>query len=235
MSVPISARLLCCADMVPHKARVADIGTDHGYLGIHLLTEGTASYVAACDLREGPLQSARRNAARHQIGEEMAFFLSDGLAKVDPDSVDTIVCAGMGGDLIAQILSAAPWLQDERYTLILQPQSSIQDLRAWLGSHGFYEERAELVKDGGFIYCVLRLRWGSGMELTPGQQFASPTLLASQNPLLKEYIPRLRDSLLRIIEGLSRAEAGQDPRRLKYLRTAVAELTEMEENYVNRL
>ncbi len=233
MSVPISLRLRCCADMIPADARVADIGTDHGYLGIHLLTQGLVRYVAACDLREGPLQSAQHNAAQYHTEEHMEFFLSDGLQKVEPDSVDTIVCAGMGGDLIIQILSAAPWLQNDRYTLILQPQTGIQDLRAWLGSHGFYEERAELVQDSGFIYCVLRLRWGRGMQLTPGQQFVSPTLLASRNPLLPEYMTRLRQSLMRIIEGLSRAQAGQDPDRLQYFQTAIAELKEMEENYVN--
>ena len=63
MPVPISRRLLCCAAMVPFGARVADIGADHGYLGIHLLEQGVVSYVAACDLRPGPLDSARRNAA----------------------------------------------------------------------------------------------------------------------------------------------------------------------------
>lgn len=234
MSVPISRRLKCCADMVPHNARVADIGTDHGYLGIHLLTQGLVQYVAACDLREGPLQSARRNAARYHTEEHMEFFLSDGLQEVKPDSVDTIVCAGMGGDLIIQILSNAPWLCSDRYTLILQPQTGIQDLRTWLGAHGFYEERAELVRDGGFIYCVCRLRFGHGMNLTPGQQFVSPVLLASENPLLGEYISRLRQSLERIAAGLSRAEAGADPERLSYFRTAVEELKEMEEHYVNR-
>lgn len=234
MSVPISRRLKCCADMVPLNARVADIGADHGYLGIHLLSLGLVEYVAACDLREGPLQSARRNAARYHTQEQMEFFLSDGLQKVEPGSVDTVVCAGMGGDLIIQILSAAPWLQDERYTLILQPQTGIQDLRAWLGSHGFYEDRAELVRDGGFIYCVLRLRWGRGMELTPGQQFVSPALLQSESPLLPEYMTRLQQSLEKIAEGLSRAQAGQDPQRLQYFQTAIAELKETEENYVNR-
>ena len=234
MSVPISQRLKCCADMVPINARMADIGTDHGYLGIHLLTQGLVRYVAACDLREAPLQSARRNAARYHTEEHMEFFLSDGLREVDPDSIDTVVCAGMGGDLIIQILSQAPWLCSERYTLILQPQTSIQDLRAWLGAHGFYEERSELVQDGGFIYCICRVRWGQGMRLTPGQQFVSPALLASGNSLLREYTLRLRQSLERITAGLSRAEAGADPERLQYYRAAMAELKEMEEYYVDR-
>ena len=60
MKLPISKRLLCCASMVPPDARVADIGTDHGYLGIHLLQAGISPHVIACDLRKGPLENARR-------------------------------------------------------------------------------------------------------------------------------------------------------------------------------
>ncbi len=233
MSVPISKRLLCCANLIPLHARVADIGTDHGYLGIHLLSQGLADYVAACDLRAGPLDSARRNAARYQTEGKMDFILCDGLSKVDPRRIDTIVCAGMGGDLIIQILSQAPWLRSEQYTLILQPQTGIQDLRAWLSEQGFYEEAVDLVQDAGFLYCVCRLRWGKPMVLSPGQQFVSPVLLASRHPLLKQYIPRLRQSLEGIAEGLSRARAGADPKRLAYFHQAIAELKEMEKDYVN--
>ena len=63
MNLPISARLLACAGFVSPGDRVADIGCDHGYLGIYLLQKGIASGVIASDLRPGPLQSAVRNAA----------------------------------------------------------------------------------------------------------------------------------------------------------------------------
>ena len=62
MKLPISQRLLLCTALVPPGARVADVGCDHGYLGIHLLKTGTAKHVIATDLREKPLEKARENA-----------------------------------------------------------------------------------------------------------------------------------------------------------------------------
>ena len=235
MGVPISRRLLCCAAMVPRGARVADIGADHGYLGIHLLEQGVAREVAACDLRPGPLDSARRNAAQYGFSDRMAFFLSDGLQNVPPEAYDTVVCAGMGGDLIVKILSEAPWLRDPRYTLILQPQIDIDKLRLWLGENGFSEDKADLSEDAGFIYCALRARYtGAPCALSPGQRFVSPALLTSGSSLLGEYIRRTLRTLGRIADGLGKADANPEPDRLDYYRAAIRELEEMEKCYVNR-
>lgn len=231
MSVPLSPRLQCCASLIHPNARIADVGADHCYLGIYLLLNGQAQYVAACDLRNGPLENARRNAIRSNIYDKIDFFLSDGLQAIDPYSIDTIVCAGMGGDLITKILSEAPWLQSAEYTLILQPQTGIPDLRVWLSEHGFYEEKADLVRDNGFLYCVMRVRYGKTSDLTPGQQFISSAILSSGSPLLHEYFMLLKTKINKIICGLIQASAGADPQRLKYYQTALHELEIMEAQY----
>ena len=146
MKLPISKRLLCCAAQVPRGAQIADIGCDHGYLSIHLLRTGQIAFAHACDLREKPLQRAMENAQRFGVAEKMRFSCADGLQAVDPEQIDTVVCAGMGGDLIAQILRDAPWLKDGRFRLILQPQSSGQDLRRTLSEEGFGIEKEKLVE-----------------------------------------------------------------------------------------
>lgn len=235
MSVPISRRLLCCAAMVPRGARVADVGADHGYLGVWLLRQNAAARVCACDLRPGPLDSARRSAAIYGCEDRMDFFLSDGLRNVPKDGIDAVVCAGMGGDLIVKILSEAPWLRDPRYTLVLQPQIDIDKLRLWLAENGFAEDRADLAEDAGFLYCALRARYtGEPYALSPGRRFVSPALLESGSPLLGPYIVRTKATLDRIAEGLSKAGAHPEPERLETLQTAIRELEEMERNYVNR-
>ena len=158
MKIPISQRLLCCASLVKKGAKVADIGCDHGYLGIWLLKEQIAQSVAACDLRPQPLEKAKENAAIYGTADNMTFAVADGLDAVAPGSVDTIVCAGMGGDCIAHILDCAPWVRDPTYTLILQPQTSGNDLRRYLGETSFSIEKEVLVQDSGFLYFTARQR-----------------------------------------------------------------------------
>ena len=232
MKIPISKRLLCCAGFVEPGARVADIGTDHGYLGIYLLKNGIARQVTACDLRPLPLRNAQENAERFGVGAQMEFLLSDGLERVAPDRIDTVVCAGMGGDLIVEILSACPWLRGRNYTLILQPQSAGQELRRWLGEHGFAIACEQLVQDGKFLYTVLRAHPGAGTPLSPGAQYVSPWLRQSGSPLLGAYMQRIETALRRSVEGLMGAEH-QRPERLAYYRSALEEVEEMRKNHEN--
>ena len=228
--LPVSARLDCCAGLVPQGARASDIGADHGYLGISLLLSGRAGFVHASELREQPLRRAMENALRFGVADRMRFSRADGLDAVDPDEVDTIVCAGMGGDLIAQILDRCRWVRDPRYTLILQPQSSGNDLRRKLARMGFAIEQERLVRDGGFLYQAMAARFGSAAPVTPGQEYVSAALLRSGDPLLPDYFDRLIPSLERTVEGLRR---GSEPERLHYYETALRELREMRELYDN--
>lgn len=226
MKLPISKRLLCCASMLTKGARVADVGTDHGYLPIYLLQNGLAETVYASDLREKPLQKARENAKLFGV-TDIHFLQSDGLAQYDGSEMDTVICAGMGGDLICQILDAAPWLRAERYTLILQPQSGGQDVRRYLMEHGFGIEQEVLTEDAGFLYSVLRARYGVAMMLTPGQQFL-PVHLIQDSPYLKKQYKRLLSSLKQTVSGMERSRTPVDEEKKRYYQTALCQLTELE-------
>lgn len=230
MKLPISNRLLCCASMLTPGCRVADIGTDHGYLPIDLLQKQIASFVVAADLREQPLAKARYNAHRYGVADKIRFTLSDGLEAIVPDEVDTIVCAGMGGDCIVHILQAAAWLRDARYTLVLQPQSAGQALRKFLTESGFAIEKETLAKDGGFYYTVLRARFGEATPLTPGQQYVSPQLLQSGSEYLPAYLARIESALRTTVEGLKSSEKAA-PERVAYYTQALQEVEEMRHDY----
>ena len=180
--LPVSARLDCCAGLVPQGARAADIGADHGYLGISLLLSGRAGFVHASELREQPLRRAMENALRFGVADRV---------------------------------------RDPRYTLILQPQSSGNDLRRKLARMGFTIEQERLVRDGGFLYQAMAARFGSAAPVTPGQEYVSAALLRSGDPLLPDYFDRLIPSLERTVEGLRR---GSEPERLHYYETALREL-----------
>ena len=227
MKLPISKRLLQCAQLVPACDTVADVGTDHGYLAIHLLKTGVCRHVIAADLREKPLSTARANAALFGVADRMTFVQSDGLHNIDPDSFRTLVCAGMGGDLITHILSDAPWLKRPDYTLVLQAQSAGADLRRWLGEQGFSIDRECLVRDGGFLYGVMLVRWGQGRSLSPGEQYVSPALRAEGDPLYNDYLARIRRALELTVSGISRSADPADRARAAYYSKALAEIRQL--------
>lgn len=224
MRSPLRPRLQACASLLPPCRTVADVGTDHGYLPVWLLKNGVCGRAIASDLRAGPLETARRNALRFGTAEQTDFLCCDGLAAFAPGSFDALICAGMGGDCIAGILAAADWLRDPRYTLILQPQSSGNDLRRWLGAQGFSIERELLVRDGRFLYAALRARFGGGRPLRPGEQFVSPALLRENDPLLPDYLARLLRSLRATVAAIRRGVTEDDRRKYAYYSAALEEL-----------
>ena len=137
MKIPLSDRLLSCCQFVKPGDRVADVGCDHGYLGIYLLKNNIASHVIASDINEGPLNAAVFNSEKFGVRDRIQFFLSDGVRNI-PREFDTLVCAGMGGDTMISILEAAPWLKIDQYRLILQSQRTRPERRRYLSENGWF-------------------------------------------------------------------------------------------------
>ena len=165
--IELTPRLRTAADLVPAGARLADIGTDHAYLPAALLLEGKIPYAIAADLRHGPLLRAKETAAEYGCRDKMAFRLCDGLKGIRPEETDAIVIAGMGGETIAQILAAAPWVRERNVPLVLQPMSSLPDLREWLQKHGYEIAEERLAREEDAIYVVMSVRAGEMPPLTP--------------------------------------------------------------------
>ena len=204
MKIPLSNRLLACAGFVSTGDRVADIGCDHGYLGIHLLKENIASFVIASDVNEGPLQSAVRNAIKFAVKGKMAFYLSNGVRNI-PRDFDCMVCAGMGGDTMISILEAAPWLKDKQYRLILQCQSKRPELRKYLYEHGFSILRETLAQDGKFIYPVMEVIYAPAEPPSPAGYYITTALLSSGSALLPMFLERVTGGVEATVKGLARS------------------------------
>ena len=195
MKLPLSDRLLVCAGFVARGDRVADIGCDHGYLGIYLLKNGIASSVIASDVREGPLQSAIRNAHKYGVSENMSFHLSDGVSDI-PRDFDTLVCAGMGGDTMVHILESAPWLRSEQYRLILQCQSKTPLLRRYLSENGWRIYEESVLRDGKFLYTVMEAGFRPEYpKLTVGEWYFPPALLENPSRDVHDYYKWVTDGL----------------------------------------
>ena len=220
MKLPISDRLLACAGFVAPGARVADIGCDHGYLSIHLLTNGIATSCIASDVNEGPLASAMRNAKRFGVAHKIEFYLSDGVQNI-PRDFDTMVCAGMGADTMIHILESVPWLRDETYRLVLQCQSKTPMLRRYLSENGWRITREAVLRDGRFLYTIMEVCFEpASPRLTPGQCWFSPALLENPSRDLPAYYNW-------VVEGLRIATAHQDDAEKKQV---LAELEQLASN-----
>lgn len=195
MKLPLSGRLAACCAFVRPGERIADVGCDHGYLSIHLLQTGIAGHVYAADVREAPLNSARRNAKAYGVSDRIDFFLCDGVQNL-PRDFDVLVCAGMGADTIVSILQAAPWLQSSRFRLILQCQSKTPLLRKYLSDTGWEIAAETALQDGRFLYTVIQALWNPAAQaLTPGQQYISPALARCQTTEALEYRRRVLSGL----------------------------------------
>ena len=148
--------------MVRYGSRVADIGTDHAYLPTTLILSGKIPSAVAADLRKGPLENALETVRSNHIEDRVQLRLSDGLKCVSPDDADDIVIAGIGGILISEILTAAEWVKNEKYKLILQPQSHDEDVRRYLFVNGFnITDETVCFEDGKIYICIGAVYTGS--------------------------------------------------------------------------
>ena len=200
MEISLSPRLLLCSTFVKPGDRVADVGCDHGYLGIHLLKKNIASFVFASDINPGPLSSAVRNAEKYEVADQMSFHLSAGVKDV-PRDFDTMICAGMGADTMVSILEDAPWLRSNKYRFILQCQSKAPLLRSYLWANGWDIRQEKAVKDGRFIYTVMEVVRREFTPTTPGEAYFSPALLNDKSEEAKQYLRRTVRMLRLSVEG----------------------------------
>ena len=199
----LGPRLRAIGELVPAECRrLADIGTDHGYLPVSLLLEGRLDGAVAADIGGAPLDHARRTARQYGVEDQIDFRLGDGLSVLTPGEADVIVIAGMGGDAVTGILAAAPWSRDGPL-LLLQSMSRTDVLRRWLPENGYAVQRERLVQDKGVLYPILAVRGG---EMPPaGEVQAQGGFLLEEDPLWGLYLTDRLLRLRRAAAGLARA------------------------------
>ena len=199
----LQPRLRTIADLVPAGSRLADVGTDHGYIPVALLLENAITQAIASDIGAEPLAHARRTALAYDVDSDaIDFRLCDGLKGIGQEETDGVVIAGMGGDNIVSILEAAPWTKDG-CLLLLQPMSKAEVLRAWLPDHGYAVVAERLVADKGVIYPILTVRGGMMRSATQSQTWGG--FLLREDPLWGRYLDDRLLRLRRVAAGLAKA------------------------------
>lgn len=151
----LDGRLAVCADFVRDGAKLADIGTDHAYLPVWLAKNGRIPSAIAADVRPSPLERGAENIRKYCAQDRVSTRLSNGLLEIAPDEADDIVIAGMGAELIADIIGNAPWLKSKDKHLILQPMTKANVLRKYLSENGFAISEEKACAHGGKLYSVM--------------------------------------------------------------------------------
>lgn len=228
VSAFLSERMLRTAAMVSHGNRTADVGCDHAYTSIYLVTHGIAPYVVAMDVNAGPLARARENVERFGCEEEIELRLSDGLAALAPGEVDTVLIAGMGGPLMERILSACPDIVEGIKELVLQPQSEIEEVRRFLHGRGFRIMAEDMLFEEGKYYVILRAEPGSEETWSKEEYLFGKCLLASGSPVLLDFLKKEQEKTKVLYGELSCTDTAKANARtreltcyLKQLQTAI--------------
>lgn len=187
----LTPRLKLAADFcLPCKA-VIDVGCDHAYLCLYLVEQG-AERASASDIRPGPLEAAKAHIAACGRSDRVRAVLCPGLEAFGPEDADTVSICGMGGEMIASILEAAPWTAKGDHKLVLQPMTNGHRLRKWLSDNGYTIQREQLAREGHRLYVVLQAR-GGGKDACGAENGYLFTEKLLTDPLLPEYAGKLRE------------------------------------------
>ena len=186
----LTPRLRCAANMAREGAFVADVGTDHAYLPIALCLEGRIRGGVASDINDGPVERAEKNIYGYGLGEKLSVIKTDGLCGIETYAPDDVFILGMGGELIARILSDAPWTKNEKINLCLQPMTHAEILREFLTKNGYTVIDEQIVEEGERIYQLMLVTYTGKYE-----EFTEAELL-----LGRINIQKSTDALIRLAQ-----------------------------------
>ena len=214
----LSKRMKLAADMITKGSRVADIGCDHGYVSIYLYKRGIAPVCIASDINRGPLEAARKNIELFDaVGVELR--LSNGLEKYKSGEVQSILITGMGGSLIARILSNKAEIVQSADELVLEPQSEYESVRKIVIELGFNIVDEEMIVECGKYYPVIKaVRSENTKKMQKYELLYGPCLIKKKNLVLKEYLERERNRIKDIINELSEHMADKAQKRCNELK-----------------
>lgn len=205
----IPKRMLAIANLVDNSKVLADVGCDHAYISINLLENGKVERIIASDLREGPLNIAKDNIKLEGFEERIETRLCAGLCGYEAGEVDTILISGMGGRLVKEILSESIDVVRRADTLILEPQSDLRVVRAYLKDIGFEIIDEDMLSEGGKYYQIMKaVKSKERMEVCEdigamAENEFGPILIKKKHPVLLEFLKKRKNHYERLLQNKS--------------------------------
>lgn len=222
--VELSERLKAVAGLVTEGASVADIGTDHGYIPIWLAETGRCTRIIASDVNRGPADRAAEHIRACGLADRIEVRCADGLKGLCPGEAETVILAGMGGPLMIRILEESPEIVEKVREFILQPQSEIGKVRAYLNRRGFRVIAEELVEEAGKYYPMMKAVHGEESAYLPEELLYGRILLAKRHRTLYRYLLRERRIQGELLDRLTEQSGERVEKRRAQVEETLVEL-----------
>lgn len=207
----LDPRLRALYSLVREGARCADIGCDHGLLISSLAVSGRIRFGYACDVNQKPLEKAAFSLRVYGVEDRVKLLLGDGLSRLRAGECDDIVIAGMGGDLIWDIIRAPAWTRDPSLRFLLQPMTHPERLRQKLYENGFALLREQAVHSGRFVYSVMQAAYTGEPRRIDLALLWGGLLWQSPFPEAAAYFARLSRTLGHLCAGLEKQNSPELP------------------------
>ncbi|NUT87624.1 tRNA (adenine-N(1))-methyltransferase [Pseudomonas corrugata] len=202
----LSMRLERVAAQVPVGARLADIGSDHGYLPVALMRRGVIAAAVAGEVAVTPFHAAERTVRENGLEPWITVRLADGLAAIEPeDGITAVSFCGMGGETIRDILERDRSRLSGQERLILQPNGGEQPLRLWLMENGYRILDEEVLRENRFDYEIIVAERTGPVMYSAEELYFGPLLMEARTPtFLGKWQRRLRQKH-KTLQGFARA------------------------------
>ena len=188
----ITKRLSKIISVLPKCKVLADVGCDHGYVGLAALQNDVCERVIFVDVSAHSLQKARRNCSEG-LKSRAEFVCQDGLGNLEADCA---VIAGMGGLEIISVLESAQTLP---LLLVLQPMRNQRDVRIWL-TRGYEILSDQTFFDGKFYDLIVAKQKVGGCILTSEELTFGKTNLQNPSPDFVAFLEREQAKYQQILQ-----------------------------------
>jgi len=176
-------RLERVAAHVPAGARLADIGSDHGFLPVALMLRGVIASAVAGEVALTPLRSAEHLVRENDLEQRINVRLANGLAAIEPgDGITAISICGMGGETIRDILDSGKARLTGLERLILQPNGGEQPLRQWLMENDYRILCEEVLRENRFDYEIIVAERAGAVMYTAKELYFGPLQMQARSP-----------------------------------------------------
>lgn len=225
-NIELSNRLKTISNLINNVKSIVDVGTDHGYIPIYLVGNSILDYAVASDINKGPVEKAKNNVKDFNLGNKISCRLGGGLTTVKPREVDAAIIAGMGGNLIRDIIEESKGVFKTLDYAVLQPVQNPEVLREYIYKSGYTILDEIIVKDEEKYYEIIKVKYDNNKrEVEPIYYEISEILLNKKEPLFKEYIEFKLNKYIRVYENLNE-ETELSRKRKEELRRIIQKLKE---------